>query len=146
MKPKWAFLYLYIPIIIAVILDYALTMDGNREYFLGKITTVNEVAPLGRFLLLIGPTTFTACIIIYLAAACWLMKVLPEGIKLFCYLLVTYLHAYGAESWIDDHISASDSSLWIFHVAFVAGLTILVTVFLRAYQTARVDPGNPRVP
>ncbi|MDP3962977.1 MAG: hypothetical protein Q8Q39_00590 [bacterium] len=145
MKPKWKFLYLYIPIVVAIMLDYALTIDGNRGYFLGQTATVNEEAPLGKFLLIIGPATFTVCILLYLAWLGWMLKALPEGWKLFVCLATTYLHAYGAESWIKRHIPQVYNQ-WIFHVFYTAAFTALVAFMIRQYQTACENNKNANTP
>ncbi len=140
MSKKSAFVYLYIPMALAILLDYALTMDGNRRYFLGTSMDVNEDAPIGKFLLRIGPASFTVCIGIYLAGLWLLVKTLPERFKIFIFLLMTYLHAYGAESWVQRHIPITHSFQWYFHVGFITALTALVTVMFLQYCKARDAP------
>lgn len=115
-------------------------MDGNLRYFLGSATQVNEDSPVGNFLLGIGPAIFTVSVSIYLAGLWWLVRTLSEYFKIFLSLLVTYLHAYGAESWVQRHIPITHHLQWYFHIGFVATLTAFVTVMFRRYCKARDAP------
>lgn len=110
---RWGFLYLYIPILVVVFLDIALTIHGGWQFFLGKEKVLAERAPLGAYVFALRPFwKIGICICIYSIGIFLLLWKLSHRLRLVIFSVLIFGHGCGSVSWLTKLLKNPNTFTW----------------------------------
>jgi uncharacterized damage-inducible protein DinB len=93
--------WLCLPAVICCAADAFLTLLGqDGDYWAGELTRVNELNPLGYYLLCWHPLAFVAGIFGWMAVFCVALRFLPLRAAVVCGLGLAVGHTFGAATWL----------------------------------------------
>jgi uncharacterized damage-inducible protein DinB len=114
-------LWLCLPAVAFCLIDATLTLLGqDREYWAGELARVNELNPLGWWLLRWHPLCFVAGIALWIAMFCVALLRLPPRAAVPLGLGLAVGHTFGAATWLVRWESP-------YAIGMVAGVVLLVT-------------------
>lgn len=116
------FLLLCLPMILAICLDFAVTIDGQPMYWWsGYYEAPNEANPVGYWVLQHGPVFAAWAALFYLVVWTAFVLILESKYAALVALVVGFGHLMGAYTWL----------LWAYEVPYIyARGTILATGIL----------------
>ncbi|MDO8557954.1 MAG: hypothetical protein Q7S09_02035 [bacterium] len=152
MSKKWSIAYLYLPIAIIVLLDIALTFDGNLPHFLDRTKIIREISPVGRAFISVGPATFIFASMLYVAAIFMLLWRLSEYKKLALFFSLIFAHGNAGLGWLVSGLRESlcvnahgttscttghDTALWIFSILAALLFGLVCAWAIKAYYATQ---------
>ena len=123
-------LWLCLPILVAEVLDYTLTMLGQPvEYWKGSYHLVNELNPFARWFMVIHPMGIIIYIVLDIAATCFMIFILPLMLSKVLSAFWTIGSAKAIYNWL---VGPLDMGWWISNLAILVPAVILAHAFDKA--------------
>jgi hypothetical protein len=133
-------LWLCLPIIVAELLDYSVTMLGQpAEYWKGSYHLVNEFNPFARWFMVIHPLGAILYIVLDIAATCLMIFLLPLTLSKVLAAFWTIGSAKAAYNWL---VGPLQMGWWISNLVLLVPTIILVYAFEKA-SVNRTSPNTP---
>jgi len=132
-------LWLCLPIIVAELLDYSVTMLGQpAEYWKGSYHLVNEFNPFARWFMVIHPLGAIFYIVLDIAATCLLVFILPLSLSKVLAAFWTIGSAKAVYNWLAGPLQMG---WWVSNLVLLVPAIILVYAFEKV--TVYPTPSRP---